>query len=376
MKKWMGIFLAAALAAGTVTGCGGGGKAETAKAPAGGKETAAPAGTKEEAGQESGTDGAEAKAPAAEETFTMQVGHAQATTSARHQSLLLFEKTVEEKTNGGVQVEIYPAGQLGNETEMTEAVSMGTLQAVRGGELEYLPQITMLSLPMLCDSLEEVRTLCYSDFVKNMLSSVETEHNMKVLAVGDDSGFRQITNNVRPILSPADMEGLKMRTVLEVIDLSMKSFGASTVSVPFTDLYMALKTGVADGQENPVALIDSQKFYEVQKYCSIIDYMFCAEVMYVNLDWWNSLPEEYQTVLAEASREMMDENSRITDEENDNYIEHIKNSGCEVTVLTPEQRESFRPQAEAVWKEYIESGRITREDLDEMLAVIGKKVSW
>lgn len=128
---------------------------------------------------------------------------------------------------------------------MTEAVPMGTLQAVRGGELEYLPQITMLSLPMICDNLEEVRKLCYSDFVKNMLKNVETEHGMKVLAVGDDSGFRQITNNVRPIVKAEDMKGLKMRTVLEVIDLSIKAFGASTVSVSFTDLYMALKTGVA-----------------------------------------------------------------------------------------------------------------------------------
>ena len=359
MKKRMSFILAAMLVAGTVSGCGGKTGAVT--------ETAATTGQ---------TAVVQETTAPAKETFTMQIGHAQATTSARHQSLLLFEKTVEERTNGGVQVEIYPAGQLGNETEMTEAVSMGMLQAVRGGELEYLPQITMLSLPMLCDNLEEVRTLCYSDFVKDMLSSVESEHNMKVLAVGDDSGFRQITNNVRPILSPADMKGLKMRTVLEVIDLSMKSFGASTVSVPFTDLYMALKTSVADGQENPVALIDSQKFYEVQKYCSIIDYMFCAEVMYVNLDWWNTLPAEHQTVLAEASREMMDENSRITDEENDNYIEHIKNNGCELIVLTQEQREVFRPMAEEVWKQYIASGRITREDLDEMLAVIGKKVSW
>lgn len=366
MKKWIGIMLAASLTAGTLAGCGGGsGTAASTAAPASSGETA-----------QTEAAAADTAAPAAGETFTMQIGHAQATTSARHQSLLLFEKTVEEKTGGGVQVEIFPAGQLGNETEMTEAVSMGTLQAVRGGELEYLPQITMLSLPMLCDNLEEVRKLCYSDFVKDMLSSVESEHNMKVLAVGDDSGFRQITNNIRPIKSPEDMQGLKMRTVLEVIDLSMKAFGASTVSVPFTDLYMALKTGVADGQENPVALIDSQKFYEVQKYCSIIDYMFCAEVMYVNLDWWNSLPADYQAVLTEASKEMMEENSRITDEENDNYIEHIKNSGCEVTVLTPEQRESFRAPAEEVWKQYIESGRITREDLDEMLAVIGKTVSW
>lgn len=360
-KGLLSTMLVLSLSAGLLAGCGGGQTASTTAAPATeGAATEAPA----------------EKAPADGQVYTMQLGHAQATTSPRHRSVELFKKLVEERTEGHVKVEIFPAGQLGNETEMTEAVSMGTLQAVRGGELEYLPQITMLSLPMLCDTLEEARTLCYSDFVANMLSSVESEHNMKVLAVGDDSGFRQITNSVRPITSPEDMKGLKMRTVLEVIDMSMKAFGASTVSVPFTDLYMALKTGVADGQENPVALIDSSKFYEVQKYCSIIDYMFCAEVMYVNLDWWNSLPAEYQTILSECAREMMDENSRITDEENEQYIENIKNNGCEVTVLTPEQRDAFRPLAENVWKEYVESGRISKEDLDEMLSIIGKSVDW
>lgn len=362
VKKWMSKMLVISLSAGLLAGCGSSKSGETATTAA-----AAPAGAETTAAAAAADDG---------EVYIMQLGHAQATTSPRHRSVELFKQMVEEKTNGHVKVEIFPAGQLGNETEMTEAVSMGTLQAVRGGELEYLPQITMLSLPMLCDSLEEVRTLCYSDFVSDMLSSVESEHNMKVLAVGDDSGFRQITNNVRPILHPSDMKDLKMRTVLEVIDLSMKAFGASTVSVPFTDLYMALKTGVADGQENPVALIDSQKFYEVQKYCSIIDYMFCAEVMYVNLDWWNSLPEEYQVVLTESARAMMDENSRITDEENEKYIENIKNNGCEVVVLTKEQRDEFRPLAENVWKEYVNSGRITKEDLDEMLSILGKSVDW
>lgn len=366
MKKWMSKMLVFTLSAGLLAGCGSQKTAETAA-------NAGNAGEKVETASEV----SEAAAAINDGTvYTMQVGHAQATTSPRHRSTELFKQLVEEKTNGHVKVEIFPAGQLGNETEMTEAVSMGTMQAVRGGELEYLPQITMLSLPMLCDNLDEVRTLCYSDFVSNMLSSVESEHNMKVLAVGDDSGFRQITNNVRPILQPSDMKDLKMRTVLEVIDLSMKAFGASTVSVPFTDLYMALKTGVADGQENPLALINSQKFYEVQKYCSIIDYMICAEVMYVNLDWWNSLPKEYQDVLTESARAMMDENSRITDEENEQYIENIKNNGCEVTVLTEEQRDAFRPLAENVWKEYVNSGRIAKEDLDEMLAVLGKSVDW
>lgn len=314
--------------------------------------------------------------PAMAATYTLQLGHAQSTTSARHQSCLLFEQIIEEKTNGDIQVEIFPSGQLGNETEMTEAVAMGIMQAVRGGDLEYLPEITTLSLPMLCDDLDQVRTLCNSDFVKGMLSSMETNHGIKVLAVGDDSGFRQITNNMRPITKPEDMSGLKMRTVLEVITLSMEAFGASAVSIPFTDLYMALKTGVADGQENPVALICSQKFYEVQKYCTLIDYMICAEPFYVNLEWYNSLPEEYQTIVEEASVAMMEENSRITDEENNAYIEEIKANGCEVTVLTAEQRDAFRAPAEGVWKKYVENGRITKDQLVEMLSAIGKTIEW
>lgn len=310
------------------------------------------------------------------ETYTLQLGHAQSTDSARHQSCLLFEKMIEEKTNGDIQVEIFPAGQLGNETEMTEAVAMGILQAVRGGDLEYLPEITALSLPMLCDNLEQVTALCNSDFVKGMLSSMETNHGIKVLAVGDDSGFRQITNNKRPITKPEDMAGLKMRTVLEVITLSMEAFGASAVSIPFTDLYMALKTSVADGQENPVALICSQKFYEVQKYCTLIDYMICAEPFYVNLEWYNSLPAEYQAIVEEASVAMMEENTRITNEENAAYIEEIKANGTEVTVLTTEQREAFMAPAQEVWKKYVELGRISHDDLVNLLAVVGKTIDW
>ena len=253
---------------------------------------------------------------------------------------------------------------------------MGTLQAVRGGDLEYLPQITMLSLPLLFDNIEEVHEVFYSDFVADKLTSVESEHGMKVLAIGDDSGFRQITNNKRRITSPDDMKDLKMRTVLEIMTLSMEAYGASAVSVPFTDLYMAMKTGVCDGQENPLALIDNQKFYEVQPYISIIDYMVCAEVMYVNLEWFNSLPAEYQEILTTCARDMMDETSEIVEADNEKYIQTLVDYGCDVYTLTEEERESFRPASEEVWKEYIELGRMTREDLDAMLAILGREVSW
>ncbi|MCC8166547.1 MAG: TRAP transporter substrate-binding protein [Planctomycetes bacterium] len=317
-----------------------------------------------------------AKAAAPAKQFKMSVGHTQATTSPRHVSLEKFKEAVEARTNGGIAVAIFPAGQLGNENEMTDSVAMGVLEAVRGGALEYLPKITMLSLPLLADNVKQMHDLCYSDFVMDMLSGVEEQRDMKVLAVGDDSGFRQITNNVRPIKSPADMRGLKMRTVLEIITLSMEAFGASTVSIPFTDLYMALKTGVADGQENPLALIDNQKFYEVQKYCSIINYMFFAEVMYVNKTWYESLPAEYQAILDEESRNMMNETSRIVEAENAEYLKTIESNGCQVYTLTDEERNSFRPAAETVWKKYIDLGYLNRADLDAMLKIVGKTVTW
>lgn len=368
MKKVISILLALIFATSMVAGCGNK-TIVVSEADIAGEQVS------EETPDE---ESAQAQLSSSEDggVYTMRVGHAQSTESPRHRSLEKFKEEVESKTDGKVVVEIYPDGELGDETEMTVAVSEGELEAVRGGDLEFVPKTTMLGLPMIADNIEQARKLCYSDFVADMLSSAEEDYNMKVLAVGDDSGFRQITNNVRPIKKPSDMKGLKMRTVLEVIDLSMQEFGASTVMIPFTELYNALADGTVDGQENPLALIDSNKFYEVQKYCTIIDYMFFAELMYVNLDWWNSLPEEYQKVLTDSARSMMDENARITDAENATYLKHIQENGCEVYTLTDEERAAFQPLAERVWEEYVDSGRISKDELDEMLAVIGKSVDF
>lgn len=307
--------------------------------------------------------------------YTFQLGHAQSTTSPRHRSCEYFEKMVEEKTNGRIQVEVFPAGQLGNEAEMTQAVIMGTLQGVRGGDQNYVPKMESVALPFLCDDLTQIRKLCTSDYMANIVKDAE-QNNLLVLALGDNSGFRQFTNNVRPIIAPEDMQGIKFRTTSVPVERFMKVFGVSTVSIPFTELYMSLKTGVCDGQENPVALIDSSKFYEVQKYCTVIDYMFFVEPFYVNLEWYNSLPEDLQVIMKECAEAMMVEDSRITDEENDAYKENIANNGVEVTYLTPEQKEAWMPLAEEVWKVAIEQGSLTRDELGQMLEIVGKTIDW
>ena len=369
MKKVLAYFLVFTLVLGTFTGCGGSSDSSSG-------DTSDTASTSNGSSSSSSESNQTEEPEYPEGTYVMRVGHAQTKESPRHRSLEIFKEQVEKKTDNKVIVEVYSDGELGDETEMTEAVSTGDLEAVRGGDLEYVPKTTMLGLPMIADNLKQARKLCYSDFVKNLLSTAETDHNMKVLAVGDDSGFRQITNNVRPIKKPADMKGLKMRAPLDVVALSMEAFGASAISIPFTELYDALESGTVDGQENPLALIDSNKFYQVQKYCTIIDYMFFAELMYVNLDWWNELPAEYQTIVTECAQNMMDECAKITDEENEKYMKDIEKNGCKIYTLSKKERAAFQTLAENVWKEYVDNGRISKDELNDMLAVIGKKVDW
>ena len=313
---------------------------------------------------------------AAEGKFVMRIGHAQSVDSPRHRSLLLFKEQVEKGTGGKLTVEIYPNGEKGDETEMTVAVSEGKLEAVRGGDLEFVPKITMLGLPMIADTLDDARKLCYSSFVKDMLSVVEA-NNMMVLAVGDDSGFRQITNSVRPIKKPADMKGLKIRAPQIVATVNfINELGASATVVPFTELYAALAGGKVAGEENPLALIDSSKFYEVQKYCTIINYQFFPELMYVNLSWWNALPPDFQQTLTDCAKVMMDENARITDSENEAYIKHIQAEGCQIVTLSQAERSAFLPYAERVWEKYVDEGYVTKQEIKDMLSIVGKTVKW
>ena len=313
----------------------------------------------------------------AQKTFVMKIGHAQTTESPRHKSLLLFKEQVESQSDGKVKVEIYSDGELGDETEMTVAVSEGRLEAVRGGDLDFVPKTQLLGLPMIADTLEDARKLCYSDFVLDMLNPAETEYNMKVLAVGDDSGFRQITNSVKEITKPSDLKGMKIRAPQIVATVNfIEELGASATVVPFTELYGALADGRVAGQENPLALIDSSRFYEVQSYCTIINYQFFPELMYVSLDWWNRLPADLQSVITKCAKIMMDENARITDENNAAYIRHIQENGCKVTTLSANERAAFLPYAERVWEKYIDNGYATKQELKDMLAIVGKTITW
>ena len=304
-------------------------------------------------------------------SYVMMVGHAQPEGNPRYVSMEQFAADVAEKTNGHVTVQVFGNGQLGTEKEMLEQVVQGVTQGMRGGQFDFSPRLLMFTLPFLANNREEVTALLHSDLAKKVCAEAEETTGTVIINLCDAGGFRQFSNSKHAIKTPADLVGLKMRTNgMKTIDLTFKALGATTTSIPYADLYMGLKTAIADGQENPWVNVEGMKFYEVQKYFTEVNYQFHPDPFYVNAEWWNSLPEEFRTIITECATAMGDYNDQLIDQNSDAAKQKIIDSGAEVYVPTAEELAAFQEASKPVYEQVVTEGICTQEELDEMLAIV------
>jgi len=303
--------------------------------------------------------------------YTMMVGHAQPESNPRYISMEKFAADVAEKTHGHVTVEVFGNGQLGTEKEMLEQVVQGVTQGMRGGQYDFSPRLLMFTLPFLANNREEVTALLQSDLAKKVSAEAAETTGTVIINLCDAGGFRQFSNNTRPLTKPEDLKGLKMRTNgMKTIDLTFQAMGANTVSVPYADLYMGLKTSIADGQENPWVNVEGMKFYEVQKYFTEVNYQFHPDPFYVNAEWWNALPVEFQTILSECATAMGEYNDQLIDQNSDAAKQVVVDAGCEVYVPTAEELAAFQAACQPVYAQVVTEGICTQAELDELLAIV------
>ena len=303
--------------------------------------------------------------------YTMIVGHAQPESNPRYISMEKFAADVAEKTNGHVTIEVFGNGQLGTEKEMLEQVVAGVTQGMRGGQYDFSPRLLMFTLPFLANNRAEVTALLQSDLAKKVSAEAADTTGTVIINLCDAGGFRQFSNNTRPLTKPEDLKGLKMRTNgMKTIDLTFQAMGANTVSVPYADLYMGLKTSIADGQENPWVNVEGMKFYEVQKYFTEVNYQFHPDPFYVNAEWWNSLPAEFQAILTECATAMGEYNDQLIDQNSDAAKQVVVDAGCEVYVPTAEELAAFQAACQPVYSQVVTEGICTQAELDEMLAIV------
>lgn len=300
----------------------------------------------------------------AQDIYLFQYSHSQPEQHPRSLSMAFFKAELEQRTNGRIKVENYFSAVLGTEFEIQDMVATGALQGTRGGGFTNAnPKYYIFMLPFLVENWDQALKLITSDFTRQINAGAKA-NGYHIPACGISQGFRAHTNNVRPIETPDDLKGLKMRVPQqEVYVVNARILGVNPQELPYSEVYMALKMGVVDGQDNAVSNIWDYKVYEVQKYLSITNYAIGPDPFMVNLDWYNGLPADLKRIFDEVAEETMRYSDRLNQEYEAKYIEQLAEK-LETNVVTPENLEKFRAATRPVYQYFIDRGYFTWDDIN------------
>ncbi len=247
-----------------------------------------------------------AGAAAAQQQITIRIAHADPAdpyVAQKHAQALTFKALVESGSGGRIRVEVYPAGQLGGEREYLESVNLGTIEmgVASGAMAGFFPEAMVFDIPYLFSNQAIAWRVLDGPFGQKISQLMEQKTNMVNLAYGE-VGFRHFTNNVRPIHSPADMRGLRIRVQETPVYVRLvQSLGGSPTPIPWPEVYSALDQGVVDGQENPVSTIDYARLYEVQRYLTLDGHSYGVDFTVINKRFFYSLSPEDQQLIRQAA---------------------------------------------------------------------------
>jgi len=302
-------------------------------------------------------------ATAAADDIVFRYGHSQPPQAPRSQSMVYFKEQLERRTDGRITVENYFSGTLGSEREMMDMVATGVMQGTRGGLfVDASPKFVLFMLPFIVEDWDQATRLVNSELTKE-INRDATKNGFHIPATGISQGFRAHTNSVRPIRSPADLAGLKMRVPpQEIYVRTAIAFGASPQEMPASDIYSALKTGVLDGQDNPPSNIWDYNIYEVQQFMTIMHYSTGPDPFIVDLVWYEALSPDLQLVFDEVAVETMKYSDELNRELESEYIDKLTDH-LQVDVLTPSEIQAFRALIGPVYQSYVERGVISEDEI-------------
>ena len=258
-----------------------------------------------------------------------------------HKAALLFADLVKERTKGAIEVQVFGNGVLGNDQTTVSAVRAGLLEIALTGNPYFVglaPKLGVLDLPFLFRDRKHAASVLDGP-VGEQLREELVPANLQALATWD-IGWRNITNNRRPIRTPADLKGLKIRTTPNPIHIkAFQLLGAVPTPMSFTELFTALEVGSVDGQEHPVTLIYNARFFEVQKYLTLSRHAFTTGPVVVNREKFAALPENLRTALVETARETARKQWAMNADAEESSLAALKKEGMQVVESI--DREAF-----------------------------------
>ncbi|WP_455160128.1 DctP family TRAP transporter solute-binding subunit [Treponema lecithinolyticum] len=267
-----------------------------------------------------------------EKRFEIKFAHYLAESHPAHQAAAAFAKAVAERTGGSVTVVMYPNSMLGNSQELVEQTTAGALDLVIPTDpaiAKYVKKFNMVGAPFAFKDYNAADAFFAGKFLEWVKPDLENV-GLKYLARWE-YGFRNYTTSVRQITTPKDMQGLKIRTPPDFVNAAtVKALGGISQTISFTELPMALKQGVVDGQENPIATILTNKMYETQKYLSVVNYTYNATHLLMNKDKFDKMSESQQKVLIEEAVKAGKALQKIVREQEALQIKELEKNGMQV----------------------------------------------
>jgi TRAP-type transport system periplasmic protein len=272
------------------------------------------------------------------------------------QGVKRFAELVKSKTGGRITIGTYCCGKIGNEPQMQTSLQSGVLQLMVGPTPNLVGSIKefgIFDLPFFFANFKEVDAIMDGPVGAQLFKKMEGV-GLVGLAYWDN-GFRHMTNSKRKIAKTEDINGLKIRVIPNPVFINtFKSLSANAVPMPYPELYNALESKAVDAQETPVGLIQSSKFYEVQKYLTLSGHAYTAFFVAASKKWWDTLPPADQKAVLEAARESAPYQRKLSRDAADRITQELKGQGMDVTTLAPAEMAKLREMVKPVVAQFSE----------------------
>ncbi|MEW6624098.1 MAG: TRAP transporter substrate-binding protein [Bacillota bacterium] len=324
VKKVLVLLVVLMLVASFAVGCGSsGGKQEPAKDPE----------------------------PVKTEPKVIKLAHVVNEQDGFHVAAVKFKELVEERTQGQIQVELYPNAVLGDERTLIESMQVGTVDMgviTNGPIANFLPEIAVFEMPFLFASPEEAYKVLDGPVGQQLLDKLSTI-NIKGLAFAE-RGFRNLTNSKKPVSKPADVAGLKIRVMENPVYLdTFKALGANAVPMAWTEALTALQQGTIDGQENPINVIYAFKLYETQKHLSLTMHTYAPATIMMSKKLFDSFPADVQDILVKSAKDAADHERQWNADQMADQLKALQENGME--VVEPDIA-AFQEAVKSVYEKY------------------------
>jgi TRAP-type transport system periplasmic protein len=293
--------------------------------------------------------------PATAQQAVIKLGNVQATADIVQEGLKKFAELVNARTKGQVQVQIFPASQLGTEQELLEGVQLGTVHMFEGstGSVgRFLPDLEAFAAPYVWRDVDHMMKVVRGPVGQSLAERLVKAKGMRVLDFGWLFGNRYLTTKSKAVYKPEDLKGMKIRVQPTAIYLeTIKAMGANPTTMDFKEVYLGLQSGVIDGQENPPFVIYNNKLFEVQKFLMLTAHITQNQAIVINDKFFQGLSPDNRKILTEAAFEAGNYQNDLVLKSEKEGLNQLKDKG--MTIVQPDVK-AFREATKDVWKKVSE----------------------